>query len=480
MKFLKRKAPNNDYQFEDENEISVGDISEADIDKIENSDVADGDYSSLDAVPSANESGREGGNTKRFKLAVIALVGLLLLMMGVGVSASRYQKAKEERRVEEAEKTAQDQKRMATGSGINIARDQEDLANSGYDFPLPDGAELDPTDPNLATMNAMNAIANDPYASPTVPQYEPAPSYNQYDSTVSGRDFTPPPAPPAPEPVQSAPSFMSNDSGNNGGGDMFTASAPVQQMTPPPPLPKGADSDVLVDVNAIKTLTATNNSGNQRNKLGDSLKPTVLESTSASRRGDTSLLLMKGTTIPCVLKTKIDSTYQGFTVCQISRDVYSTNGKTLLLERGSTVFGEQNVEIKQGQARVAILWSKVETPKGISVDLNSPAVGGQGQAGVGAKVNNHFWKRFGGAIMLSLIQDAINAGSSRLEKKGEGGDNNTTINSTASTTQSMAEKALDNTINIPPTAIINQGAILNIMVVRDVDFSSVYKIRKGR
>lgn len=248
-----------------------------------------------------------------------------------------------------------------------------------------------------------------------------------------------------------------------------------------PPIPKGADSNVLVDINSLNTASAqeSKGKGDDKSKVGGNLNPTVLQNSSANRRNSKSLTMLRGTTIPCVLKTKIDSTYQGFTVCQTSKDVYSADGKTLLLERGSQVFGEQNVSLNQGQARVAILWTRVETPQGVSVDIDSPATGSLGEMGVGANVKNHFWKRFGGAIMLSIIQDAIQAGSTRLEDNRENsGNNNTSIQNTQRATESMAEKALENTINIPPTATVKQGTIINIMVVRDIDFSSVYKLRR--
>ena len=121
-----------------------------------------------------------------------------------------------------------------------------------------------------------------------------------------------------------------------------------------------------------------------------------------------------------------------------------------------------------------MIWQRIETPKGVSVNVDSPATGQLGEMGVGARVNNHFGKRFGGAIMLSLIQDAISAGTTHLEKdKSKAGQ--TTIENTSS----IAEKALENSINIPPTAIIHQGTLINILVNRDVDFSSVYGVERA-
>lgn len=259
------------------------------------------------------------------------------------------------------------------------------------------------------------------------------------------------------------------------------APAPQVEYAPPPPTPAELKRQRLLSGNvmAYETAgrTAVTTASAASGGANDTYKATALSNGSASKRGDTSMVLMKGTSIPCVLRTKIVSDYKGFTTCQVSKNIYSANGKVLLIERGSKVFGEQNIEIKQGQSSVFVLWTRVETPKGISVNLESPATGQLGEMGVKADVKNHFWKRFGGAIMLSLIQDSISAGTSRLESK-DGGENNTTVQATSRTTESMAEKALDTTINIPPTATVPQGTLMNILVVRDVDFGGVYGLRK--
>ena len=47
----------------------------------------------------------------------------------------------------------------------------------------------------------------------------------------------------------------------------------------------------------------------------------------------------------------------------------------------------------------------------------------------------------------------------------------------AETRDTVAEKVLDSTINIPPLIYQNQGGIVGIYVARDVDFSSVYELK---
>lgn len=204
--------------------------------------------------------------------------------------------------------------------------------------------------------------------------------------------------------------------------------------------------------------------------LQDRLKPTVTMSTNAMKRGDMTYVMRKGTNIACTLETQIITTHPGLTRCLVNKDVYSANGKVLLLERGSSINGEQTSALVQGQARVFVLWNEVETPNGVRVAINSPGAGQLGAAGHSARVNNHFWQRFGGAILISLIGDVADNINNRQRNGGE-----ITFSNSTDAAQDMATEALKNSINIPPTGYVNHGSLINVMVARDVDFSSVYE-----
>lgn len=413
----------------------------------------------LDAMPSVNSTGRDTGNSKKLQMAFIIVIGMAIILAGLAATMGRHKEAQKAAAIAEAEKAAAAQKNMSTTSAVDINRDKEKIQAENQFDNLPPPADFNET--NVAMNEPVMTAPIEPIVAPTP---EPIPRYANDEPMVAGRDYA------APAPIQAPSSPMPSQ-------PMGISPPPtVVEFTPPPP--KGSNSSVLVDVNAVRAASVSTNN-QEESQLAQSLKPTVVADTRAASRGNTDMLLMRGTTIPCVLKTKIDSTYQGFTVCQINRDVYSANGKTLLIERGSTVFGEQKTEVQHGQARVAVLWTRIETPKNISINIDSPAAGSLGEAGVGARINNHFWKRFGASIMLSMIQDGLAVATSRLEEKTEStGNNNTTVTNSSNTVESMAEKALDNTINMPPTAIVHQGSVINIMVARDVDFASVYSLKR--
>ncbi len=396
-----------------------------------------------DNIPSANTSERDSGNNKKLKTMGLIVLGILVMLIGIGIAVGRFGENRQQAKAEEAERLAQEQKKIAEGSTVNIAKDQEAIAaNQMYDLPTPAGAEGAEGVPGQDMQQEPIVVQQQTPIAQQQPQYNnyQEPDYSRYEQQQA--------------PVQLQPQPQMNASVSSLADDI---------------------NDVLVDVYGAAKVSATGSNANQETGLASQFKASNLLAGKASKKGDVTMLLSKGTTLPCVLKTKIDSTYKGFTTCQISKDVYSANGRVLLLERGSTVFGEQNVDIKQGQARVAVLWSRIETPKGVSVDIDSPAAGQLGEMGIDAKVKNHFWKRFGGAIMLSLVKDVSANVSTQLAKDGQSQD---TANNTTSAAESMAEKALENTINIPPTATVNHGKLIQILVVRDIDFGGIYELRK--
>lgn len=208
--------------------------------------------------------------------------------------------------------------------------------------------------------------------------------------------------------------------------------------------------------------------------IGARLQPTVLQARSAGKLPNLDFLLKKGTSIPCALKTGIDTTLPGFVICEVLNDVYSANGKTLLVERGATVFGEQQSSLKQGQERTFVVWTRIDNPSGVFANIDSPATDQMGYSGIPGYVDTHFWKRFGGAIMLSLIRDFSQAAAQR----SSGGTSSGTpvYSNTQNATQEMAAEALRNTINIPPTLVVNPATIVNVMVARDVSFENVFAV----
>ncbi|MGE0469676.1 MAG: type IV secretion system protein VirB10 [Nitrospira sp.] len=209
--------------------------------------------------------------------------------------------------------------------------------------------------------------------------------------------------------------------------------------------------------------------------IGGLLTPSDTPKVQAGLLGDRNLILPKGRTIDCALTVRVINEVAGMATCVLNSDVYSDNGRVVLLERGSEAVGEYAATMAQGQRRLFLLWTRVKTPMGVVINLNSPAADALGTSGLVGYVDNHWWDRLGAAFLLSLVQDGI--GLATAAQAGGGGAQSLGIYQHSATTGNrMAELILQSTINIKPTLYKNQGDRGTIFVARDLDFSTVYEL----
>lgn len=279
---------------------------------------------------------------------------------------------------------------------------------------------------------------------------------------------------------------------------------------------------------------AGNGMPDQKGSVAGLLNSTNVAMVSASHLGSPSLMIPQGHLIPCTLTTQIVSEVSGFATCVLSENVYSADGKTVLLDRGSVAIGEYVAGIAQGTRRLHVLWNRIRTPANITVNISSPGASPLGVIGLNGTVDNRWFDRLGAALMLSLVQDglsyAINKaqqpdipaaaagqyvegkpvtsateeetttyqnedGSTTVKRttrstgSGSGyviqpGTQNLSFTAGASNTQntiaSMADKVLSSTINIRPVLRKAQGDRITIFVARDVQFDRVYSLAGNR
>jgi type IV secretion system protein VirB10 len=214
------------------------------------------------------------------------------------------------------------------------------------------------------------------------------------------------------------------------------------------------------------------------NALSTRLKPTVVEPTKATLLPHPDFLITMGTIIPCTLQTAIDTQLAGYVDCVIPQDIRGTTGNVILLDKGTKITGEIQSGLVQGQDRVFVLWDRAETPQHAVITLAAPGSDELGRAGLPGAVNDHFWQRFGSAIMLSVIQGGLQAGTALAASSGHGNSSNGLFfNSFSNNGQEMSNTALQASINIPPTLEKNQGDNVAIFVNKDLDFSDIYTLR---
>ena len=291
-------------------------------------------------------------------------------------------------------------------------------------------------------------------------------------------------APAPPQAVIPGPQFTENNS-------LPATPAQIAAMAaePLPPVP-AVDMDqrrraptLVVDFGGAPTLIKANaetmpatsmatkavDTGlNPDEKFADRIGTSDAEPAKATALRDLDALIPQGAVIPAVMETAINSDLPGLARAMVVRDIKSFDGSTVLIPRGSRVIGQYKSGVAQGASRVFVIWTRVIRPDGVSIQIASPAADPLGRGGLEGKVDRHFFSRFGGSILMSVLNAGVAAvGNARSTSQ-------IYIGSAAqAATLAGAVTPIDNKVS--PTIQTSQGAPVTIFVARDLDFSGVRK-----
>ena len=222
---------------------------------------------------------------------------------------------------------------------------------------------------------------------------------------------------------------------------------------------------VLGEVAGVRNPQGDGENAPSRTSLDNLTQTSAIGTATARMIGDRNYLVTAGAIIPCTLQTAMDSSVPGYTTCIIPRDVYSDNGRVVLLEKGTRVFGEYQGGLQRGQNRLFAMWTRAVTPRGVAIDIGSPASDPLGRAGVTGKIDRFFWQRFGAAMLFSVLDAGGQIAGQAVSPQGS-----TVFRTPGDTTSQI----LNDTQQIRPIVRVNQGTEMAITVAKDFDFSQVY------
>jgi type IV secretion system protein VirB10 len=102
-------------------------------------------------------------------------------------------------------------------------------------------------------------------------------------------------------------------------------------------------------------------------------------------------------------------------------------------------------------------------PDGAIISLDSPSADPLGRAGVEGKVNSHFFDRFGGAILQSVLNIGTQVAASKIS-------DGAVVYAIPVPTQGLPVTPPD---KVQPTLKVRQGKSVSVFVAKDLDFSTV-------
>lgn len=309
--------------------------------------------------------------------------------------------------------------------------------------------------PTVAARVADPAAFAPPPALAIPPAYPPAPSpvRSPAPPIPAHQAVLPPPSPVRPAPLPEPQAIY----------------APPATQTARVPEPARADTSAVLVIDQgtqMRQETAGREAPGDAVRRGQQAPPRDTSRARAGVLANRSTTIVQGTLIQAVLESGLDSTRAGFARAVVSRDVRGFDGSRVLIPRGSRLIGEYGAENSAGQKRALVNWTRLIRPDGVTIAIGSPVADPVGRTGVRAQVNTHFFERFSGAILQSLLDIGVNIASREAGAPAIYAFPGSTITAQAIRPQ-----------QITPTLTVKPGTSVSVFVARDLDFTGAGAVR---
>lgn len=177
--------------------------------------------------------------------------------------------------------------------------------------------------------------------------------------------------------------------------------------------------------------------------------------------------LFAGSVIPAVTTVGINSDLPGQVNATVRQTVYdSRNENIVLIPQGTKIVGQYSSSVSYGQQRVLIAWNQLIFPNGKTIGLQGMlGADGLGQSGLYDSVDNHYFKIFGSALLVSMLGVAAQLSqpqnSSLLASPSVGSQ---ASGSAAAQLNTVGTNMVNKNLNIAPTLVIAPGFAFNVLV----------------
>lgn len=187
--------------------------------------------------------------------------------------------------------------------------------------------------------------------------------------------------------------------------------------------------------------------------------------------------LRAGFVIPAVLIGGINSELPGQIIGQVSQNVFDTaTGNNLLIPQGSRLVGQYSSSVAYGQSRVLVSWERIVFPDGKAFDLGSMQGADEGgMSGFKDKVDNHYFRIFGQAILMSLITAGVSYTQNNYNYSDSQRASDALSEALGQQLGTTMTNLVNKNLNISPTLEIRSGFRFNVVVTKDLTFAKAYE-----
>ena len=182
-------------------------------------------------------------------------------------------------------------------------------------------------------------------------------------------------------------------------------------------------------------------------------------------------VLARGTVIPTVLESALDSDLPGLVRAKVSENVFDTlTGKHVLIPRGARLVGRYTQATEAGAKRLFVAWDDLRMPNGQPIALDDfSALGADGAAGLRGRRSSGLLPAFGAAILFDLAGNAtqIITGQQTPDDRDDLGS--LIAAATGSATERVADRYLGQLLSRGTRFRVKAGAIMNVLVESDLE-----------
>jgi type IV secretory pathway VirB10-like protein len=191
--------------------------------------------------------------------------------------------------------------------------------------------------------------------------------------------------------------------------------------------------------------------------------------------------LRAGFVIPAVLLSGVNSEVPGTIIAQVAQDVYdNATGSDLLIPQGARLIGSYYANVQYGQSRLFVVWQRIVYPDGRALDIGAePGTDSAGYAGFKDRVDSHWVRIFGSAVLMSAISAGISYSQDRNQVNG---NNFAPPRFSDELSQAVgqqfgqaAAKLIEKNLDIAPTLKIRPGYRFSILLIKDFVFPGPYE-----
>ena len=191
--------------------------------------------------------------------------------------------------------------------------------------------------------------------------------------------------------------------------------------------------------------------------------------------------LRAGFVIPAVLLSGVNSEVPGTIIAQVAQDVYdSATGSDLLIPQGARLIGSYSSNVQYGQSRLFVVWQRIIFPDGRALDIGAePGTDSAGFAGFKDRVDSHWARIFGSAVLMSAISAGIAYSQDRNQING---NNFAPPRFSDELSQAVgqqfgqaAAKLIEKNLDIAPTLKIRPGYRFSVLLIKDFVFPGPYE-----